>query len=170
MDKGWHDASNSGRNLALGLLGGSVFGAASGVGHGLSAAVRGAWTAPALFVGGALLAAPPLYLMVALSGGQGSPRAVFDSSVKKLAAVGIALMGLSAPAAFFSATLRTASAQLLLTAVLVCVGAVSVFAVAGERMAAEKALKPRIAGIAWSVFALALGARLMSSLAHAAGV
>ena len=50
------------RSLALGLAGAVAFGATAGIGHGAAAMLRGAWMSPALFVGGALLATPPLYL------------------------------------------------------------------------------------------------------------
>jgi hypothetical protein len=160
---------DAGRQLALALTGSAVFGAAAALGYGMSAAGRGAWMAPALFVGGAVLAAPPLFLFGALAGGRLSARELAASVLRSAASVGTALLGLAAPAAFFSVTMKTRLAPELLVAVAALVGLAGVIAVA--RSSAEGAKDTvRLATVGWCVFAVLLGARLMTSLGHAGGL
>ncbi len=149
------------RSLALGLAGAVAFGAAAGLGHGASAILRGAWMSPALFVGGALLALPPLYLASSWSGSRSSAEELVSGVVDVLGRTGVILLGLSAPAAFFSATLRTPSAWALLLAAVVSVGAAAV------RSVSVRALSEGLAAAwIWSAFAVALGVRLLVALAH----
>jgi hypothetical protein len=148
------------RGLALGFAGAVAFGAAAGLGHGVAALARGAWMSPALFVGGALLAAPPLYLAASYSGSRASAEEVIAEIADVLGRAGVALLGLAAPAAFFSATLRTPTAWALLVGLAVVVGAVAVRAIARRTLA--HALGP---AWLWTAFALALGVRLVLALA-----
>lgn len=149
------------RSLALGLAGAVAFGAAAGLGHGAAALLRGAWMSPALFLGGALLATPPLYLASSYSGSRASAEEVVAGVSDVLGRTGIVLLGLAAPAAFFSATLRTPTAWALLLALSVAVGAAAVHSVSRRALAHTPA-----AAWLWSVFAVALGVRLLVALSH----
>lgn len=148
------------RSLGLALVGTAAFGAAAGLGHGASATLRGLWMAPALFVGGALLAAPPLYLASTRAGLRSTAEALVADIAETLGDTGLALLGLAAPAAFFSVTLHTQSAWVLLA---VIVGAVGLTAV---RSLARRTLMRGVVGALWTVFALALGVRLVLALSH----
>ena len=148
------------RSLALGLAGAVAFGAAVGLGHGAGALLRGAWMSPALFLGGALLATPPLYLASSYSGSRASAEEVVAAVADVLGRTGVVLLGLAAPAAFFSATLRTPTAWALLVALVVAVGATAVRAVSRRTLTHAAA-----AAWLWSAFALALGVRLLLALA-----
>lgn len=154
------------RDLAMGVFGSAVFGAAAAVGDGVHTIAKGAWIAPALFVGGALLAMPPQYLFTALAGGRTTPGEVLTGTSRVLAGVATVLLGLAAPAAFFSATLHTLTGLGLLLAVVVTLGSLGVVALTGSRLANEESFAARCAAMAWCVFALALGGRLMFALAH----
>jgi len=149
------------RSLALGLLGAVAFGASAGLGHGASAILRGAWMSPALFVGGALASLPPLYLASSWSGSRAPADELVSGVADVLGRTGLILLGLSAPAAFFSATLRTPSAWALLFAAAVTVGAAAVRAVSVRTLSDATA-----AAWIWSAFAVALGVRLLVALAH----
>ncbi|MDB4932887.1 MAG: hypothetical protein JWM10_5371 [Myxococcaceae bacterium] len=149
------------RGLALGLAGAVAFGAAAGLGHGAAALARGAWMSPALFVGGALLAAPPLYLAASYSGSRASAEEVIAEVADVLGRAGVVLLGLAAPAAFFSATLRTPTAWALLVGLAVVVGAVAVRAVARRTLS-----HATTAAWLWTFFSLALGVRLLLALAR----
>ena len=149
------------RSLALGLAGAVAFGAAAGIGHGAAAMLRGAWMSPALFVGGALLATPPLYLASSWSGSRASAEELVASVADTLGRTGVILLGLAAPAAYFSATLRTPTAWALLLGAAVTVGAAAVRAVSARTLSDGPA-----AAWAWSAFAVALGVRLLAALAH----
>lgn len=156
-----------GRHVALGVLGTAAFGVAAAAGHGAVAMAKGAWMGPALFVGGAALAAPPLYMFGALAGSRQTARATAERCGKSLAAVGTALMGLAAPAAYLSATLTTKSAPALLGLCCVALGTAGVVAVARASLQVERKEKARTAVILWSLFALALGVRLMVAIGKA---
>lgn len=149
------------RRLLLGLAGAAAFGAAAGLGHGVAATLRGAWMAPALFVGGALLATPPLYLASMHSGQRVSAERLVAEVSEVVGSVGVVLLGLSAPAAFFSSTLRTPSAAVLLAGCAALVGTGAVRAV--SRRAFERL---SVASSLWTAFALALGLRLSLALYH----
>ncbi len=157
------------RDLATGALGSAAFGAAAMAGHGVRAMGAGAWMGPALFAGGALLAMPPQYLFTALAGGRTTPADVLTGSSRVLAAVGVALLGLAAPAAFFSATLRTFTGAALLVLTVVSLGVVGIASLAWARLRVEDGFAARCGAVAWFVFALALGGRLMIALGHHAG-
>ena len=157
------------QHLALAVLGSAAFGAASAMGSGVHAMVKGAWMAPALFVGGALLAMPPQYLFPALAGGRTTRNEVLTGTSRVLAAVATVLLGLAAPAAFFAATLHTVSGFALLLLTMVTLGGTGIFALTGARLAREETFGARGAALAWCVFALALGGRLMISLGNASG-
>jgi len=149
------------RSLALGLAGSAAFGAAAGLGHGAAAMLRGAWMDPALFVGGALLATPPLYLASAYAGSRSTAEEIVAEVSSVLGDTGVVLLGLSAPAAFFSATLHTGSAWGLLSVTVVAIGFAAVRAVS------KRALAHRLtAATLWTLFALALGVRLALALSH----
>lgn len=148
------------RGLAVGLAGAVAFGAAAGLGHGAGALLRGAWMSPALFVGGALLATPPLYLASSASGSPSTAEEVVAGVTDSLGRTGIVLLGLAAPAAFFSATLRTPTVLALLVGVGVVVGAVAVRAVSRQTLSHAP-----VATWLWTAFALALGVRLLAALA-----
>jgi hypothetical protein len=152
---------NTLRALALGVAGASTFGLAVAVGHGPLAMLHGAWMAPVLFAGGALLATPPLYLAVTHVGAQTPAERVFRDVARVLGETGTVLLGLAAPAAYFSATLRTATAYGLLAATLAVVGFVAVRVVARRFFAHTTG-----ASLAWTVLAVALGLRLMTTLGH----
>ena len=147
----------------------SAFGAAACLGHGLPQVLRGAWMAPALFVGGALLAAPPLYLMTSIAGGKLTAGDVLRNSVDALSRVSMVLLGLAAPAAFFSVTLGTWVAPALLLAVVGLMGAAGVLTVLTQALRTETEDRVRLAGLAWTGFAMLVGARLMGAIAAAAG-
>lgn len=147
------------RRLLLALAGSAAFGAAAGFGHGVAATLRGAWMSPALFLGGALLVTPPLYLASMYATERTSAERLLGAVSSVLGAVGVALLGLAAPAAFFSATLRTPSAVVLLAGVALAVGFVGVRAVS-QRVFVELSA----AAALWNVFALAIGLRLSVSL------
>ena len=147
------------RGLAVGLAGAAAFGAAAGLGHGAGALLRGAWMSPALFVGGALLATPPLYLASTASGSRATAEEVVAGVSDALGRTGVVLLGLAAPAAFFSATLRTPTAWALLGCAVLAVGAVAIRGVSRET------LRHPAATWLWTVFALAVGVRLLTTLA-----
>ena len=148
------------RRLAFGLLGAAAFGAAAGLGHGAAATLHGLWMAPCLFVGGALLATPPLYLASTHAGLRASAEELVSEVSSVLGDTGVALLGLAAPAAYFSATLRTRSAWLLLVAMVAVVG------VAAVRSLSHRTLEKGFASLLWTLFALAVGVRLVFALAH----
>jgi hypothetical protein len=158
------------RDLATGILGSAVFGVAAAAGHSPRSMLQGAWVAPALFVGGAALATPPLYLLGALSGGRTSVAGTLASTSRSLAAASTALLGLSAPALYLSVTMRTDTGQGVLLLASVVVGAAGIAAVLRERLQAERTDAARLAAVAWCAFALMLGARLISSLGRTAGM
>lgn len=147
------------RRLLLALAGSAAFGAAAGLGHGVAATVRGAWMSPALFIGGALLAAPPLYLASMYATERATAERLVSEVSSVLGAVGVVLLGLSAPAAYFSATLRTPSAALLLVGCALTVGTAAVYALSRRAFAGLTA-----ASALWAVSALCLGARLAVTL------
>jgi hypothetical protein len=157
------------RGFAMGVLGSAAFGAAAAVGHGTQLVVKGAWMAPVLFVGGALLAMPPQYLVSALAGGRATPGDVLSTTSKALGAVATVLLGLAAPAAFFSATLHTLTGSVLLLLALVALGSTGVVAMTVQRAARETKAAAQLGALAWCVFALALGGRLMVALGRAVG-
>lgn len=149
------------RSLGLGLAGSAAFGLAAALGHGAHAMLQGLWMAPALFVGSALLATPPLYLFGVWSGQRVPAERVARHVGEALGGAGVVLLGLSAPAAYFSATLRTGSAWVLLVGAVVLVGVVAVRAVARKTFPS-----PTFASTGWTLLALALGARTLLALAH----
>lgn len=153
-----------GRHLATGLLGAAAFGVAAATGHGPLLMARGAWMGPALFVGGAALATPPLYMFGALAGSRQTAQSVALRCGRSLAAVGTALLGLAAPAAYLSATLTTRSGPVLLTLSCVVIGTAGIAAITRETLDIERKESAKIAAVLWAVFALALGVRLMASL------
>ncbi|MEI8258165.1 MAG: hypothetical protein WCJ30_21010, partial [Deltaproteobacteria bacterium] len=101
--------------------------------------------------------------------GRTTPGDVLTDSSRVLAAVGTALLGLAAPAAFFSATLRTATGAVLLVIAVVSLGLVGISALASARLRVEDGYAARSGTVAWFVFAVALGARLMIALGRQAG-
>jgi hypothetical protein len=154
------------RSVGTSAAAASVFGAAAGLGSGWGAMLRGAWSAPALFVGGAALAIPPLYVAHSLGGANSTPRQIVDAASVALRRVTTVLLGLAAPAAYFAVTLRDRLSIVLLAAVVLGMGVTGV-ALLGRSTAPVGA--PPFASLAragWYLFALALGARLMVSLAH----
>ncbi len=146
--------------LGMGLLGAAAFGAAAGLGHGAAATLRGLWMSPALFVGGALLATPPLYLASTHAGLRSSAEELVAEVASTLGDTGVALLGLAAPAAYFSVTLRTHSAWALLVAMVAVVG------VSAVRALSRRTLSWGLAAILWTLFAVAVGVRLVVALAH----
>ncbi len=158
------------RRLGVSILASAAFGAAVAVGRGAGAMLHGAWAAPALVVGGAALALPPLYLATALGGGQSAPGEVAASAAGALSRVTTVLLGLAAPTLFFSVTLQSLLGTALLVTVLVTVGTLGVVLVARDALSRETGGGARLGIAAWSVFALALGARLMATVGGAAGV
>jgi hypothetical protein len=149
------------RSLGLGLAGAATFGLAAALGHGASAMFHGLWMAPALFVGSALLATPPLYLIGVWSGQRVPAERVAQNVASALGAAGLVLLGLAAPAAFFSATLHTTSAWVLLLGAVIAVGVTAVRVVARKTFAL-----PSVAATGWTLLALALGARTLFALSH----
>jgi hypothetical protein len=158
------------RDVALGALGCATFGAAAALGHGVRAMGLGALSAPALFVGGALLAAPPLYLLLALGGGRATAAEVTAALGASLRQVTTVLWGLAAPAAYFSVTLRTNKSLALLVAVAAVVGGAAVLATARRLSRAEPKQGARLAALAWCAVAVLLGLRLVSTLGRANGL
>lgn len=158
------------RDLALAVASAAVFGAAAGTGHGALAVFHGAWSAPALFAGGATLATPPLYLATALGGGRLSAHELAASAARSLAAASTVLLGLAAPAAFFSATLRTSSAAPLVVSVAAVVGAGGVLALAHHATVRATRAPAVAATLAWAGFAVLLGVRLIGTVGRASGL
>ena len=156
--------------LAVAILGTAAFGVAAAAGHGLRAMATGAWAAPLVFFGGAALAMPPLYLFGALAGSRRTGADVLRAVSTVARRVAIALVGLAAPAAFFSVTLKGALAEVLLVATACVVGGAGVVSVVAASTANEEAEAAKIANVLWLVVALALGARLVASVGRAAGV
>jgi hypothetical protein len=107
---------------------------------------------------------PPLYLANALSGGTTRPSQLVDAAARSLSSVAFALLGLALPALFFSVTLRGRPATALLLGVVATVGALGVFGVVRGALEREHGARANLATLAWGVFALALGARLISAL------
>lgn len=159
------DSPSIPRHLLTGLAGSAVFGAAAGLGHGLVPALHGAWMAPVVFVGGAALATPPLYLAGVFAEARISAEEVVARVTEALGNAGIVLMGLAAPVAFFSATLRAEGGLTRLACLVALVGAVCVRTVA--RKALPDTPRASLAASAWTVFALCLGARLLHELSQA---
>jgi hypothetical protein len=162
-------ATTIGRDLAQGALGAAAFGAAAGTGYGPSAMFHGAWSAAALFAGGAVLAAPPLYLASSLGGGRVTVTALAAAATRSLAATSAVLLGLAAPAAFFSATMRTPSALPLALTVAALVGAGGVLSLA-HRVTRDGDGRGVVPTLLWTAFALLLGVRLIGALGHASGM
>lgn len=152
------------RSLALGVAGPVAFGLAAAVGHGPAAMLRGAWMAPCLFAGAALLATPPLYLASVWSASRASAERVVGDVAGALGDAGVVLLGLAAPAAYFSATLRTPTARALLVGCVVLVGAVAVRSVARRTFAS--APRGAASGSLWTLLAFALGLRMLVALSH----
>lgn len=150
------------RELALGVAGAAAFGIAAALGHGAVAMLRGAWMAPVLFAGSCLLATPPLYLASTWSNADTSAERLLADVASVLGRAGLVLLGLAAPAAFFSATLRTRSAWALLVVVVLAVGITAVRAVARRTLDGRG---PTVV-IGWTALAVALGARMLFALAH----
>lgn len=162
---GWQ-GSTLGRGLSVGLLGSAAFGVSAAVGHGPAAMAQGAWMGPALFVGGAALATPPLYMFSALAGGRVSVKEALSRTSGALGAVATALVGLAAPAAYLSTTLRTDLAPTLLVLCCVIAGGSGVVAITRASLRTEARPEARFAALLWAAFALALGARLMIAIAR----
>ncbi|HEU4412275.1 MAG TPA: hypothetical protein VFS43_43940 [Polyangiaceae bacterium] len=158
------------RDVALGALGCATFGAAAALGHGPRAVGLGALSAPALFVGGALLSAPPLYLLLALGGGRATAADVADALGASLHKITTVLWGLAAPAAYFSVTLRTNKSLALLVAAAAVVGGAAVVSTAERLSRGESKSGARLMTGVWCAVALLLGLRLVSSLGRANGL
>ncbi len=159
-------AAALGRQLAVGALGAAAFGVAAATGHGALAMTRAVWMGPALFVGGAALATPPLYLFGALAGSRLPAVGAADRCGRALAAVGTALLGLAPAAAFVSTTMRTFTAPLLLVVTCAVAGGAGVAAVTTETMRSDRRPGVHLAALLWTGFALALGVRLIVALSH----
>jgi hypothetical protein len=86
---------------------------------------------------------------------------VAQNVASALGAAGLVLLGLAAPAAFFSATLHTTSAWVLLLGAVIAVGVTAVRVVARKTFAL-----PSVAATGWTLLALALGARTLFALSH----
>jgi hypothetical protein len=125
--------------------------------------------APALFVGGAALAMPPLYMFGTLLGGRSSLTEIVTRVSATLGSVAMALLGLAAPAAYLSVTLRTSLGPVLLILTAVIAGTAGILAVLREALLAESEPAPRLALVGWTFFALALGGRLLWSIARSGG-
>ncbi len=80
------------------------------------------------------------------------------------------LLGLAAPAAFFSVTLRTSKASLLLVAIVAVLGGVGVLTTLTRALASESSDRVRIAATVWMALAVLIGARLMGTLGHTVGI
>lgn len=153
--------ASTARQLGFALLGATTFGVAAGLGHGPLAMLRGAWTSPALFLGGAALATPPLYLISTWAGERNTAEETIARVTAVMGSAGVVLLGLSAPTAFFSVTLRTHTSWALLMGATVIVGATAVRAVARRTLTELSA-----ASLLWTAFACAIGIRLLSALTH----
>lgn len=157
------------RDVSMAVLGAAAFGAAAGSGHGALAMAKGAGLGPTLFVGGALLSAPPLYLIAALGGRGLAASRLAEGHARALGAVGSVLLGLSVPAAFFSTTLHTTLATPLLIAACAAAGAGGVIAVA-HHASRSGSKTGALATVLWCALAFALGARLIATLGRGAGM
>lgn len=157
-------------SFLLALFGPAAFGAAAALGHGAKAMGRGAGLAPALFLGGAALAAPTLYLATSIGGARVSADHVGRSTLSSLGTVGTLLLGLAVPAAYFSVTLRTGIAPALLVSVLALAGTTGVLTTLVRTLADEKSDTVRLVCTGWVVVALLMGARLLATLGTTAGI
>jgi len=161
----------SGRDAFLvAILGPAAFGAASALGHGAKAMARGAGLAPALFLGGAVLAAPTLYLATSLGGGRVSADHVGRATLSSLGTVGTLLLGLAVPAAYFSVTLHTTLAPALLVVILALAGTTGVLTTLVRTLDRERSDTVRFFCTGWVVVALLMGGRLLSTLGKTAGL
>lgn len=159
------------RDAALiAVFGPAVFGAAAAIGHGARAMAMGAALSPVLFLGGAALAAPTLYLATSLGGGKVSAEHVGRATLSSLGSVGTLLLGFAIPAAFFSVTLHTGLAPALLVAVLVLTGTTGVLTTLVRTLSEERSDTARFLCAGWVAIALLLGGRLLSTLGHTAGL
>lgn len=157
-------------SFLMALLGPAAFGAAAALGHGAKAMARGAGLAPALFLGGAALAAPTLYLATSLGGGRVSADHVGRATLSSLGTVGTLLLGLAVPAAYFSVTLHTALAPALLVAILALAGTTGVLTTLVRTLDEERSDSVRFFCTGWVVIALLMGGRLLSTLGKTAGL
>lgn len=147
------------------LVSSSAFGAACGVGLGPRAILHGAWAAPALFVGGALLGLGPLYLASAVSGTSISPVAVARAALSRTARGTLVLLGLVPAALLFSTTLHGELALDLLLGVVGAIFAFGSYAIAESLIERDTSLVQRAAFAAWVLFAWLLGARMVGVIA-----
>ncbi len=170
MEESLAESRPSLRDAAFGALGCATFGAAAALGHGARAMGLGALSAPALFVGGALLSAPPLYLLLALGGGRATASQVAEALAASLRKTTIVLWGLAAPAAYFSVTLRTNKSAALLVLAAAVVGVSAVISTARGLVRGEPKPGAKAMASAWCVVAALLGLRLVSALGRANGL
>lgn len=157
-------------SFLIALLGPAAFGAAAALGHGAKAMARGAGLAPALFLGGAALAAPTLYLATSLGGGRVSADQVGRATLSSLGSVGTLLLGLAVPAAYFSVTLHTPLAPALLVGILALAGTTGVLTTLVRALDEERSDTVRFFCTGWVVIALLMGGRLLSTLGKTAGL
>lgn len=162
--------SSSRDALIVAVLGPASFGVAAAVGHGARAMGQAAALAPALFLGGAALAAPTLYLATSVGGGQVSAEQVARATLSSLGTVGTLLLGFALPAAYFSVTLKTALAPALLVTVLAAAGMAGVLTTLVRTLQTEKSDRVRLFATAWVVVAVLMGGRLLSTLGRTAGL
>lgn len=146
----------------------SAFGAACGAGLGLRAILTGMWAGPALFVGGALLALPPLYLASSVSGTSIAPVTVARSALGRMGRATLVLVGLAPAALLFSTTLHGELATKLLYGVVGAAFAFGSYAVAESLIEEQTSLPQRLAFACWVLFTWLLGARMIGVIAHAA--
>jgi hypothetical protein len=163
-----NEGTNAMRHGALALAGAAAFGVAAAAGSGVHAMAQGAWAGPALFAGGAALSLPPLYMLGALGGGGEPASEVAEKVIASAGRVGIALLGLAAPAAFFSTTMGGDLARALLLLACATIGVCGIIAVA-RRGGGTTTAGGLLATIAWPLFAIALGGRLMFAIAKHVG-
>ncbi len=161
--------SSLARELAIGLAGAAALGAAAGSGHGAAMALRGAALAPLLFFGGAALALPPMVLCGTWAGSRAGLSDLVRHTGDTLGALGRALLGLAAPAAFLSATVRTRAGVTALGVVLAIAGLGAVLRQARALRSEGETPHAWLAIAAWGTLAIGVGLRLMVLLSRHLG-
>lgn len=129
--------------------------------HGSAAQLRIAATAPALALGLAASLAPALYIGLTLSGARTEPRRFAGATLSGLRAGGLAALALAGPLLFLSATATAARTPEILGGLAMAAAAATGLAVLGRGAADRAQLASKLCLVAWSVAAVAIGARLL---------
>lgn len=155
------------RALGTALAGSALFGLATGLGHTPRAMLAFGLAAPALFLGSAALALPPLCLAVSASPRPPSIASVVRATGETLGLLGVALAGLAAPAAFFSVTMHTRHAPALLVVAVIVAGGVALRSLSKRVFVDTPSTLSWSLATGWNVLAVVLGLRTLVRLGDA---